>query len=92
MDTDDKGVIERAGDGAIPGVFVGFSVGAARAYLESRALTDKAAAATASALASKTPPTAQALRALRPTVSLLPYLMRRNEQHIAYLVTSATIA
>lgn len=70
MGSDERGVIERAGDGAIPGVFVGFSVAASRAYLESRTLAEKSAAATAAAMASKTPPTAEALRALRPKVRL----------------------
>lgn len=68
--TNEKGLFERVGDGAIPGTFVGFSLGAARAYLESRTIADKSVAAIASAKSAKVPPTAAALHALRPKVSL----------------------
>lgn len=67
--TNEKGFFERVGDGAIPGTFVGFSLGAARAYLESRTIADKSVAAIAAAKSAKVPPTAAALHALRPRVS-----------------------
>lgn len=66
--TGEKGLFERVGEGAIPGTFVGFSLGAARAYLQSRTIAEKSAANIAAAMSAKTPPTAAALRALQPKV------------------------
>jgi len=65
----DKGIIEHIADGAVPGAFVGLLIGSSRSYLQSRVAAEKSAAAIASAMASKTPPTKAALRALRPQVS-----------------------
>lgn len=71
----ERGIIERTGDGAIPGLFVGFTLGASRAYLQSRELAEKSAAATAAAMHAKIPPTEAALRALRPNVrSIISFL------------------
>lgn len=65
---EERGLIERVGEGAVPGTFVGFSLGASRAYLQSRTLAEKSAAATAAAMKAKTPASAAALRALQPKV------------------------
>lgn len=63
---DEKSLFERIGDGAIPGTVAGFSIGAARAYLESRTVAEKSAEKIATAMSAKTPPSAAALRALKP--------------------------
>lgn len=65
---DDRGLIERIGEGAVPGTAIGAIVGSARAYLNAQGLAEASATAIAAAQAAPVPPTKSALRALRPKV------------------------